>query len=139
MRKRAAIISLIASLASAQSLSPQVQPFVKVNAPVVALTHVRLIDGTGAPVRDDQTVILSKGKIESITASGSANIPKDAQVLDLHGDTVIPGLVGMHDHLSGWRRDLRRDGLQLSSTISCRWRHDDSDDRLARTLHRLGD
>jgi len=65
----------------------------------VALTHVRLIDGTGAPVRDDQTVILSKGKIESITASGSANIPKDAQVLDLHGDTVIPGLVGMHDHM----------------------------------------
>ncbi|HXZ41079.1 MAG TPA: amidohydrolase family protein [Terriglobales bacterium] len=99
MRKLAAIIFLIASLASAQSLSPQVQPFVKVNAPVVALTHVRVVDGTAAPALDDRTVILSKGKIESITAAGSANIPKDAQVLDLHGYTVIPGLVGMHDHM----------------------------------------
>jgi len=99
VRKLAAIIFLIASLASAQSLSPQVQPFVKVNAPVVALTHVRVVDGTAAPALDDRTVILSKGKIESITAAGSANIPKDAQVLDLHGYTVIPGLVGMHDHM----------------------------------------
>ena len=40
----------------AQTLSPQVRGFVKVDAPVVALTHVRVIDGTGAAARDDQTV-----------------------------------------------------------------------------------
>jgi imidazolonepropionase-like amidohydrolase len=99
MRELIAVIFLIVSLASAQSPSSQVQLFIKVNAPVVALTHVRVIDGSGTPARDDQTVILSKGKIESIAAAGSANIPKDAQVLDLHGYTIIPGLVGMHDHL----------------------------------------
>ena len=85
--------------ASAQTLSPAVQAFVKVNAPVVALTHVRVIDGTGASAREDQTVILSKGKIESVGDAASASVPKDAQVLDLHGYTVIPGLVGMHDHM----------------------------------------
>lgn len=79
----------------AQSLSPEVKKFVKYDAPVIALTHVRIIDGTGAPVRDDQTLILSKGKIESL----GGTVPKDAQVLDLHGYTVLPGLVGMHDHL----------------------------------------
>ena len=99
MRKLATTILLVVPLAFAQSPSSQVQPFVKVNAPVVALTHARVIDGTGAPARDDQTLILSKGNIESISAAGSGNIPKDAQVLDLHGYTVIPGLVGMHDHL----------------------------------------
>jgi imidazolonepropionase-like amidohydrolase len=81
-----------------QTLSPAVQAFVRVNAPVVALTHVRVIDGTGAPARTDQTVVLSQGKIASIS-DASAAPPKDAQVLDLRGYSVIPGLIGMHDHL----------------------------------------
>jgi imidazolonepropionase-like amidohydrolase len=76
-----------------------VKPFIKVDAPVVALTHVRVIDGTGATAREDQTVILSKGKIESVGDASAASVPKNAQVLDLHGYSVIPGLVGMHDHI----------------------------------------
>lgn len=100
MRNLTIVIFLLASsLLFAQKRSPQVQAFVKVDAPVVALTHVRLIDGTGAAARDDQTLVLSNGKIESVAPAASANIPKDAQVLDLHGYSVIPGLVGMHDHL----------------------------------------
>ncbi len=88
-----------AALATAQTLSPEVKEFVKVDAPVVVLQHVRVIDGTGAPAREDQTVVLAKGKIESVTGAASANVPKDATVLDLHGYSVIPGLVGMHDHM----------------------------------------
>ena len=82
-----------------QTISPQVRSFVRVDSPVVALTHVRVIDGTGAAARDDQTIVISKGKIESVGDAASANVPKDAQVLDLHGYSVIPGLVGMHDHM----------------------------------------
>jgi imidazolonepropionase-like amidohydrolase len=82
-----------------QNFSPEVKEFVKVDAPVIALEHVRLIDGTGAPAREDQTIVLAKGKIESIADSASASVPKDAQDLDLHGYSVIPGLVGMHDHM----------------------------------------
>ena len=89
----------MAGISSAQTLSPQVRDFVKVDSPVLALTHVRVIDGTGAPAREDQTIVLSQGKIESVSDSASATIPKDAQVLDLHGYSVIPGLVGMHDHM----------------------------------------
>ncbi len=69
------------------------------DASVVALTHVRVIDGTGAAAREDQTVILNKGKIESVGDASAANVPKDAHVLDLQGYSVIPGLVGMHDHM----------------------------------------
>jgi imidazolonepropionase-like amidohydrolase len=87
------------SLGWAQTPSAQVKSFIKVDAPVVALTHVRVIDGTGAAAREDQTVILSKGKIESVGNASAANVPKDAQVLDLQGYSVIPGLVGMHDHM----------------------------------------
>jgi imidazolonepropionase-like amidohydrolase len=102
MRKSAFLLAvpvLAASLAPAQALSPNLQAFVKVNAPVVALTHVRVIDGTGAAAREDQTIVLAQGKIESLGDASAASVPQDAQVLDLHGYSVIPGLVGMHDHM----------------------------------------
>jgi imidazolonepropionase-like amidohydrolase len=87
------------SIATAQKISPEVRAFVKVDGPAIALTHVRVIDGTGSAAKEDQTVILNHGKIESVGDASSANVPKEAQVLDLHDRTVIPGLVGMHDHM----------------------------------------
>jgi imidazolonepropionase-like amidohydrolase len=83
------------------TLAPAVAKYVKVNAPRILLTHVRVIDGTGAAPLEDQTLLIENGKITSIAASSAKTPPpnKDAQILDLHGDTVIPGLVGMHDHL----------------------------------------
>ena len=102
MRKSGFLLACVLvaiGVAAGQTLSPQVRGFVKVDAPVLALTHVRVIDGTGAAVREDQTVVLSHGKIDSVSDAVSASVPKDAQALDLHGYSVIPGLVGMHDHL----------------------------------------
>ena len=93
MRKLVAAIFLMLACSVAlvaQTLSPLVRGFVKMDAAVVALTHVRVIDGTGAAAREEQTVVLSKGKIESVSDAASANVPKDAQVLDLHGYSVIP-------------------------------------------------
>ena len=53
---------LMLGCAAGQSLSPEVRNFVKTDAPVIALTHVRVIDGTGAAAREDQTVVLSREK-----------------------------------------------------------------------------
>lgn len=80
-------------------LSAAVREFVKVDAPLVALAHVRVIDGTGAAPREDQTLILSDGNISAIVASATVQIPSAAKVLDLAGATVFPGLVGMHEHM----------------------------------------
>jgi imidazolonepropionase-like amidohydrolase len=93
------LILLACSMSMAQTLSPEVRGFVKVDAPVITLTHVRVIDGTGTAAKEDQTIILKQGKIESVGDASAASVPKDAQVLDLHGYSVIPGLVGMHDHM----------------------------------------
>jgi len=75
------------------------QQFIRIEAPVIALTHVRVIDGTGAVAREDQTILITDGKIQSVGPSSSANVPAAAQVLDLKGYTVLPGLVGMHNHM----------------------------------------
>ena len=100
MRKLFCLLCLVIAhnFPLSQTLSPAVKAFVKIDAPTVALTHVRVIDGTGAAARADQTIVFSQGKIVSIFDAGTAP-PKDAQVLDLHGYSVIPGFVGMHDHL----------------------------------------
>jgi imidazolonepropionase-like amidohydrolase len=73
--------------------------FIRVEAPTVVLTHVRVIDGTGAAPREDQTIVISGGRVVSVEASPAAKLPAGAQVLDLTGYTVLPGLVGMHNHL----------------------------------------
>jgi len=74
-------------------------PYISVADPVVALTHVEVIDGTGAAPVQDQTLIIDHGKIAWLGASEGAAIPPSAKILDLHGHTVYPGLVGMHEHL----------------------------------------
>jgi imidazolonepropionase-like amidohydrolase len=80
-------------------LSSAVTPFVKEDASVIALTHVRVIDGTGAAARADQTLVIANGKIAALGDNASTKIPGGAKVLDLSGRSVIPGLVGMHDHM----------------------------------------
>src|SRR6266851_5874509 len=71
------------------------QQFIRAEAPVIALTHVRVIDGTGAAPVEDQTIVISDGKIQSITPTVSAKVGSSVQTLDLKGYTVLPGLVGM--------------------------------------------
>src|SRR5713226_5202010 len=75
------------------------QQFIRVEAPVIALTHIRVIDGTGAAPLDDQTIVIADGKIQSISPAATAKVQPTAQILDLKGYTILPGLVGMHDHM----------------------------------------
>jgi enamidase len=81
------------------TLSTAVRPFVAIDSPVVALTHVRVIDGTGASGRTDQTLVIRDGAIAALGDSRTVTIPAGARVLDLTGKSVIPGLVMVHEHL----------------------------------------
>jgi imidazolonepropionase-like amidohydrolase len=84
---------------AASDLSPQVQQFVTVDAPTFALTHVRIVDGNGGPALEDQTIVVSNGRIQSMGGSATTEPPAGATVIDGAGHTVMPGIVGMHDHI----------------------------------------
>jgi imidazolonepropionase-like amidohydrolase len=95
------VTALAAAPSAAQTaadLSEGVREFVSVDAPVVVLTNVRLVDGTGAPPVEGSTVLIRDGRIAAVGPVGQVPIPAGADVMDLGGHTVIPGLVGMHDH-----------------------------------------
>src|SRR5687768_3523569 len=81
------------------SLSPSVRELVSVAEPVVALTGVTVIDGTGAGPRRDQTIVIRNGRIAEVGPASRVKPPAGARVMALGGHTVIPGLVGIHDHL----------------------------------------
>ncbi|HEX2681298.1 MAG TPA: amidohydrolase family protein, partial [Candidatus Dormibacteraeota bacterium] len=81
------------------SLGAHVREYVTVDTAVLALTHVLVIDGTGAAPRPDQTVVIRDGKIAEVGPAQAVRVPAGVRTMDLAGSTVIPGIVGMHDHL----------------------------------------
>lgn len=78
---------------------PAMRELITHDAPVIAITNVRVIDGTGAPARAAQTVVIDNGRIAAIGAAAAVRPPAGAQVIDGSGHTLIPGFVGLHDHL----------------------------------------
>src|SRR6516165_10852593 len=87
MSKIALLLLLFSSELAAQTLSPQVQEFVKVSSGVIVLSHVRVIDGTGASALENQAVIVRQDRIEWIGDASTATMPKEARVLDLSGES----------------------------------------------------
>lgn len=95
------LMHLFALSVAAQNpeLSKTVQEFVRVAAPKVVLMHVRIIDGTGVAAVDDQNVVIEGGKVIAIEKGADVSAAEGTTTLDLRGHTVIPGIVGMHNHL----------------------------------------
>jgi imidazolonepropionase-like amidohydrolase len=95
-------MSIVAAVIAAAVLvqpGQGVRQFVAVPDSVVALTNVRVIDGTGAAVKAGQTIVMRGGTIQAVGATSQVSIPAGARTLDLAGRTVMPGYVMLHEHL----------------------------------------
>jgi enamidase len=93
------VLATAALPAQRPTLSRNVMQYVAVDTPTVALTHVRVIDGTGAQPRENQTLVIRDGRIAALGDAASVQVPAGARILDLTGKSVIPGLVMVHEHL----------------------------------------
>jgi imidazolonepropionase-like amidohydrolase len=92
------VFATVMRIAVASNVAPDVAPFVAISAPSLALEHVIVIDGTGAPARADQTLLMTHGRIVAMGPAATTPVPRGVQVRDSRGYSVLPGLVGMHDH-----------------------------------------
>ena len=103
----AAAISVWAVTAAAQgrvtgsgpTFAAVVRQYIRTDSSLIVLTHVRVIDGTGAPARENQTLVIRDGTITGLGNDASVAVPAGALVMDLTGKSVIPGLVQVHEHL----------------------------------------
>ncbi|MEO5682855.1 MAG: amidohydrolase family protein [Chitinophagaceae bacterium] len=90
---------LIAVTMHAQTFSPEVKAFIKTPAGNIAITDVKIIDGTGGRAKEHQTVLLENDRITAVGDSKSIKLPANATVINGSGKTLIPGLVMLHEHL----------------------------------------
>lgn len=70
----------------------------------LVLTHVTVIDATGAPAKPDVSVVIGGGRVVGIGRAGRVRLPKDALVVDAPGKFLIPGLWDMHVH--EWNKEV---------------------------------
>src|SRR5215469_6522581 len=89
MKPRSVLLCLLPILSVAQTQTV---------SPALALTHVTVIDATGAPAKPDMTVIISGGHITELGSTAKTHPPHDAQIVDATGKFLIPGLWDMHVH-----------------------------------------
>ena len=91
---------LALSIASAQ-VPARLKPYVKYSSGTLVLDHVRVIDGTGAAPLEDMRISIQGGKILEVRKATDPQVldRTNATIVDMNGKTVIPGLVGMHEHL----------------------------------------
>jgi hypothetical protein len=100
----------------ADALGPEVRKYLRVSTPRVVLEHVQVVDGTGAAPSPDRNILIVEGKIAAISAGADQPPSEGTTVLDLRGHTVVPGIVGMHDHLYCLvQPDLKPDSARSSS------------------------
>ena len=92
-----------------------------VDAEAVALTGVTLIDGTGTPARTGQTVVIEGSRIGAVGPDEQVDIPAGAEVMDMSGHTVIPGMIGLHNHLFYTAAGGRSAQLTLTARRGCTW------------------
>jgi imidazolonepropionase-like amidohydrolase len=75
---------------------------------IKVLRGARLIDGTGAGPVSGATVVIRDGRIDAVTTKAAGEWPENAEVIDVTGMTVLPGLIDCHDHMAMHGYDLAR-------------------------------
>ncbi len=86
-------------LAQQPQLSSATKAYVSVDSAVIAITDVLVIDGTGGAAKPGQTVVLENGVITQVGPAKKVKVPANAARIDGKGKTLIPGIIGMHDHM----------------------------------------
>jgi imidazolonepropionase-like amidohydrolase len=73
---------------------------------MLVLKNSRLIDGTGTAPIDGATIVIRDNRIDAVTTRNASDWPADAEIIDVAGLTVLPGLIDCHDHMANHRYDL---------------------------------
>lgn len=90
---------LTAPVFSQIKFSDETKKFIEYNDSITVFKNALLIDGKGSAAKPHKTIIISNGKIDWVGDDAKAIIPKAANIIDLNGKTLMPGLVMLHEHM----------------------------------------
>lgn len=74
---------------------------VKANEGSIAFVGATVIDGTGAAPLTDGVVVITDGRVRTVGPRTAVTVPGDAEIIDAHGKTIMPGIVNAHAHVGG--------------------------------------
>ena len=80
-------------------LSDSLTPYIKYHENLLAFTNAIVVDGTGKSIKQNQTLIIENGVFKKVGDSAEIQIPLNAKIVNLKEKTIIPGIIGMHNHL----------------------------------------
>lgn len=72
----------------------------------IALKNARVITMHGNDIIENGTIVIKNGRLLNVGKNAEISIPKDATVFDMHGKTIIPGLIDMHSHMRAIAADV---------------------------------
>lgn len=81
-----------------EQYTDNVSQYIKYEQGTIALENVTIIDGTGSPSKPGQTILIEDRRIAAVGPAGEVAIPEGTERIDFTDHTVIPGLIGLHDH-----------------------------------------
>jgi imidazolonepropionase-like amidohydrolase len=102
MKKLTPVFFVLFGLAIALSAPAAEAPQKKESPKSLAVTNARLIDGTGSAPLENATIIMTNRRFEAVGPKEKIQIPKNADIIDAKGRTVIPGLIDAHIHISNF-------------------------------------
>ena len=108
------LIGFLVLFASAEQKEPKEKP------KSLVITNARLIDGTGAPPVSNAVIVISGGEFTTVGEAGKVPVPEDAEVIDVSGKTVIPGLIDAHMHMTSFAPSKYDTELTNDSIMSYR-------------------
>jgi imidazolonepropionase-like amidohydrolase len=98
------------------------------SAEVTVIAHASLIDGSGAAVQRDMSIVMENGRIRDIAPAAAVAVPAEATVVDAAGKFVVSGIINAHGHVGPPPRDpqLRQYALYgVTTTTSMYFDQDD--------------
>ncbi len=70
------------------------------NEKLVVYSGATLIDGTGAPPKSEMAIVTKGERIVEVVPVGELRTPDGAELVEVKGSYVVPGLINAHEHLA---------------------------------------